>query len=571
MIIFKTVRYKNLLSTGNEFTEIDLHRKKTTLIVGRNGAGKSTFLDALSYCLYNKAFRNINKPQLMNSITGKNLLVEVEFNIGGREYLVRRGQRPNVFEIYQDGKLLNQVADNRDYQGMLENNILRMNHRSFRQIVVLGSANFIPFMQLPAHARREVIEDLLDIQVFSVMNTLLKNKIAANKEAIIENQHQVDLNENLMQMHNKHLQEMKQNNDELIQDKIEKIAQYEAEVEELFKEIELKNRQIADIESQTESKDWNEKSLEARTLRAKIETSIQSLTKKINFYTTETSCPTCKQDISEEFKATVLSNSNAKLAKSKSGLDDLDARLAKIQEKLNKQKETNDKIHSLNQLVSELNAKINSNNRIIGSFQKEIEETKARAKVLAKNMAGPTQSYAERVHELHIEAEKLRNDRETLGVAASLLKDGGIKALIIKQYIPVMNKLINKYLQMMEFYVDFQLDESFKESIHSRGRDDFSYDSFSQGEKMRIDLSILFAWRAIAKMRNSASTNLLIFDEIFDSSLDGQGTDEFLKILQSLTSDTNTFIISHKVDSIVDKFETVIKFEKNKNFSRIAA
>ena len=570
MILFKTVRYKNLLSSGNEFTEIKLNDKKTTLIVGRNGAGKSTFLDALSYCLYNKAFRNINKPQLLNAITQKNLLVEVEFSIGGREYLVRRGMRPNIFEIIQDGKLLNQVADNRDYQAMLENNIIRMNHRSFRQIVVLGSANYIPFMDLPAAQRREVIEDLLDIQVFSVMNTILKTKILNNKELITENQHQIELAESMIEMQKKHMQELRQNNDELINSKNEKISEYNAENNLLFKQIEEIESQLEAATAQLQTTDWNKSLIEAKTIKSKLEEKINSAKKRIQFYTDSTNCPTCKQAIEDSFRTDSISRLRDRNESYVLSMAELDSKINKIQDKLDKQAAKLDEISKLNHRITEFNVKINSNNKFIGSLQKEIEELKTKSRAIVKNMASDG-DFSSRIDSLQQKKHELLQARETLGVASSLLKDGGIKTLIIKQYIPVMNKLINKYLQMMEFYVDFTLDENFKETILSRGRDDFTYSSFSQGEKMRISLAILFAWRAIAKMRNSSSTNLLIFDEIFDSSLDAQGTDEFIKILQTLTADTNTFIISHKVDSIVDKFENVIKFEKVKNFSRIAA
>lgn len=568
MINFKVVRYKNLLSTGNEFTEIKLNEKKTTLIVGRNGAGKSSFLDALSYCLYNKAFRNINKPQLMNSITGKGLLVEVEFDIAGREYLVRRGQKPNIFEIYQDGKLLNQVADNRDYQAMLEQNIIRMNQRSFRQIVVLGSANFIPFMQLTALQRREVIEDLLDIQVFSVMNTLLKNRIAQNKEDIQENQHQIELCENMIAMQRKHLQELRQNNDDLIHSKQEKIREYEEEIESLFSVVRELNNSIRSLEENLSSTDWSSKLLETKTIRSKVKANIESVTKKNVFYQENDTCPTCRQSISKKFKQEAQETCTSKLHKYQTGLTDLDERISKIEKRLAREKEITSQIQQLNSQVTETNVKINSNNRFIAGIQKEIDDLKIKVRSFDE-VAHEDNNYQLKLSNYNKERNELLTNRETLGVAASLLKDGGIKAMIIKQYVPVMNKLINKYLQMMEFYVDFNLDENFKESIHSRGRDDFSYDSFSQGEKMRIDLALLFSWRAIAKMRNSASTNLLVFDEIFDSSLDTQGTDDFIKVIQNLTTDTNTFIISHKVDTISDKFDTVISFVKEKNFSRI--
>ena len=569
-IIFKTVRYKNLLSTGNEFTEINLNTNKTTLIVGKNGSGKSSVLCALSFGLYNKPFRNINKPQLINSINGKGLLVEVEFAVSNREYLVRRGMKPNIFEIYQDGKLLNQPSDNRDYQTTLEQNILRINYRSFRQIIVLGSANYVPFMQLPAYSRREVIEDLLDIQIFSVMNSILKNKIAANKEQITENQHQVELTNSMIDMQRKHLEELRQNNDELIEQKNNRIGLLRDEIADCFNQITEISNQLEVANASIPSSKWNKNYMEAQAIKNKIKDKISSAQKRITFYQGSSDCPTCKQSITEQFKNDSIQASEKVIATNNNNLKKLETKLKEIEEHLLEQKKYNELIQNLNNNITELNVKINSNNKFIEGFQKEIVGLEKKSKTITKNQTSDS-DFTVKLVALSEEKKELLEARETLGVAASLLKDGGIKALIIKQYIPVMNKLINKYLHMMEFYVDFSLDENFKETILSRGRDDFSYDNFSQGEKMRIDLALLFAWRAIAKMRNSTSTNLLFFDVIFDSSLDSQGTDEFIKIIQNLTSDTNTFIISHKVDNIIDKFDTVIKFEKWKNFSRVAA
>lgn len=569
MIVFNKVRWKNFLSYGNYDTEVVLSKSKTTLVVGKNGSGKSTMLDALSYCLYNKAFRNVNKPQLCNTITQKQLLVEVEFVVGGREYLIRRGQKPNVFEIHQDGSLLNQVADTRDYQGMLEQNILKMNYRSFRQIVVLGSADFMPFMQLPAQARREVIEDLLDIQIFSIMNTLLKSRVAKNKEDLSEIEYKIDLQKNIIAMEEKHLEELKQNNEELIADNQRKIDAYTRENEKSFDLIKTLEQEIQDHRSALFN-GVDDKQAEAITIRKKIETIIRKYEKQIVFYKENTTCPTCEQDITEDFTKNRIDALLTKKEDKQAGLADLDTTLSKIEAKIQSNKIILEDIQKNSSKITELNVKINSNNKFIQSIQKSItalQET-------SKKMGTDREIGLAAKHSLITYSETridLLSERETLAIAATLLKDGGIKSRVIKQYVPIMNKLINHYLQMMEFYINFQLDENFKESILSRGRDDFSYSSFSQGEKMRIDLAILFAWRSIAKMRNSASTNLLIFDEIFDSSLDAQGTDEFIKIINTLTADTNTFIISHKIDLLADKFDKQIRFEKVKNFSRIAA
>lgn len=565
MITFKKIRYKNLLSSGNQFTEIDFTSAKTTLVVGKNGAGKSTFLDALSYVLYNKAFRNVNKPQLVNSITQKGLLVEVEFSVSGRNYLVSRGQKPNVFEIYQDGTLINQAADNRDYQAMLEQNIVKMNHRSFRQIVVLGSADFMPFMQLPAQARREVIEDLLDIQVFSVMNALLKTKIAKNKDDITEIDHKIAMAKSIIELEERHLEELRQNNEELITDKQKKIAEYETENTQLFEKQQELSKENESLQQSLDTT-IEDKHAEAITLRKKFADTIKKYDKQIKFFQENDNCPTCEQTISEEFKTNRLETVQDRKQQKETGLVNLDNTIHKIEVKVQLTKKLLEKIQVINNKIRDINVKINTNLKFIQSIHKDIEVLQENKKTLYTERENATTK-----NDLLEYVEKRQayiSDRETLGVAASLLKDGGIKAKIISQYVPIMNKLINKYLSMMEFYVDFQLDENFKETLLSRARDDFTYASFSQGEKTRLDLSILLTWRTIAKMRNSAATNLLIFDEIFDSSVDTSGIENLLKVLGKLNND-NIFIISHTLPEHVDFFDNIIKFEKIKNFSRM--
>ena len=568
--IFIVCRWKNFLSTGNNFTEVELNKHKTTLVVGTNGTGKSTLLDALSFCLYNKPFRNINKPQLLNSITQKHLVVEVEFEIGGREYLVRRGMRPAVFEIYQDGVLLNQVADNKDYQETLEKGILKMNQKSFRQTVVLGSANFVPFMQLPPHTRREVIEDLLDIQIFSLMNTILRDKITKNRSDLLEVDHQITLHEKMIKMHEAHMAELHQNNKELIEAKINKIDEFNRENSLLLIQVDAAQSQIETLKDEIANAALvKERMEEAHSLQTRLLSKKKRLEKEIVFYSTELSCPTCKQEISSSFKDDKLGTKRSASERVSANLLVLDTKIQQLAEKIDEFERTEGWISKFNQSVTELNTKINSNNRLISSMQKDVKELEEKTKIMVEEKTSNV-DLLHHVKEARKKKYALLRERDILSNASNLLKDGGIKTLIIRQYIPVINKLINKYLAHMDFFVQFQLDESFKETILSRHRDDFSYDSFSQGEKFRIDLALLFAWRTIARMKNSSSTNLLIFDEIMDSALDNQGTEDFLKILNSLTQDNNTVIISHKVDQMVDKFDHVIRFEKIKNFSRIA-
>lgn len=571
MIVFKKLRYQNILSTGNQFTEIDLNRSNSTLIVGENGAGKSTFIEALTFALYGKPFRNINKPQLLNAITGKGLLVELEFSIGKKDYMVRRGMKPNIFEIWLNGEMMNQNAGARDYQEFLEKNILKLNFKSFSQIVVLGSANYVPFMQLPAMQRRAVVEDLLDIQIFSIMNSLLKDKLAQNKSDITDVEYQIDLCEQKIELHSKHINTLKANNDELIAQKQQKIREHQEAIDSLSidtdalsESVELLNLQIEDHERVSSRKS------KLTQMEATLEDRIRKLNKEIQFFHDHDNCPTCKQGIDHDFKSDTIQKREAKT-------QEVSEALAKLENEIQSANTRLEEIAQLNKQITTLNAKITDNNQQIGFYQryirdlnKEIEGLREQASKIDTE-SEDTSKFIEELNNHKKQKETLSRQKSVLDVASHLLKDTGIKTKIIKQYVPIMNKLINKYLASMDFFVNFELDEQFNETIKSRFRDDFSYASFSEGEKMRIDLSLMFTWRAIAKLRNSASTNLLIMDEVFDSSLDSAGTEEFLKILESLTQDSNVFIISHKGDQLYDKFHSVIKFEKHANFSRIAA
>ena len=571
MILFKKLRWQNLLSTGNQFTEILLNKSKSTLIVGENGAGKSTILDALSFALYGRPFRNINKPQLMNSITGKGLVVEVEFSVGRKDFMIRRGMKPGIFEVYQNGILINQNSDVREYQEMVEKTILKMNHKSFAQIVVLGSANYIPFMQLSAGDRRAVIEDLLDIQIFSVMNTLLKEKIAANKVAIRDAEYQIDLVEQKIEMTQRHIASLQTNNDDLIKTKNDlvhelndKISQAQSDAADLSTQVEALYLQISDSEKVLA------KRRKILDLEGKLETRIKSLRKEVEFFHDHDNCPTCKQGIDHEFKTTRIEDRSMQLVDVEDAFKKLETEIQNVDTRINEITVINSSITRINNQISNHNNDIRAWNNSISTLEKEIAGIRANTSQIDTSI-NEIDGLKNDQKKFHKTKYDLVDERELLDVSSSLLKDSGIKTRIIRQYVPIINKLVNKYLAALDFFVNFELDEKFNETIKSRFRDEFSYASFSEGEKMRIDLALMFTWRAIAKLRNSASTNLLIMDEVFDSSLDVGGTEEFLKILDGLTQDSNVFIISHKGDQLYDKFHSVIKFEKHKNFSRIAA
>lgn len=569
MIIFKTIRWKNILSTGNVFTEIKLDRSPSTLIVGQNGAGKSTILDAISFALYGKPFRKINKPQLINSINDKDAVAEIEFAVGRDNFKVVRGIKPNVFEIYKNGNLLNQAAANRDYQEMLEKNILKLNHRSFSQVVVLGSSTYVPFMQLPSSHRREVIEDLLDIQIFTTMNTLLKDKINNNKTATQDAKYKIELAKNKIDLYERHISNVKS-------DKKTRIDTAKAKMKLVAKKVVELNKQRTEIETNISTLRSSQEDLvalvsemdENNTKLLSLTNDVYSLEKDISFFHDHEHCPTCKQGIEHDFKQSSIVEKTAALETTKQQRTAIQEKCKETTDRKLAYDEIEKQIRGLERQLQTVELTLASEKKIFFNLNKDVEEINTETEN-DTDVTNELVQTREELSELESSREKLANEAVVLNAATTLLKDGGIKSRIIKQYIPIMNKLINKYLAAMDFFVHFELDEQFNEKIKSRFRDEFSYNSFSEGEKMRINLAVLFTWRAIAKMRNSASTNLLIMDEVFDSSLDGVGTDEFFKILNELTADTNTFVISHKGDALYDKFRSVIRFEKHGNFSRM--
>jgi DNA repair exonuclease SbcCD ATPase subunit len=567
MIVFKTVRYKNFLSTGNIFTEIHLSKNPTTLIIGENGAGKSTFLDAITFGLFGKPFRNINKPQLINSVNEKECVVEIEFKIASKNYKVVRGIKPNVFEIYCDGDLLNQDAKAKDYQDQLEKLILKMNYKSFTQIVILGSTNFTPFMQLSAADRRAVIEDLLDIQIFSSMNQVVKTKLSSAKEEAARLKIKIDAVKGKIELHKKHLDELKKNTKEIVDAKKQETIENKASLSTLENEATQKEKQIDDLIFLVSDEDaTTNKFNKLNNLEAKIEGNIQKLEKDIEFYSVNSTCPTCDQAINN--KEEKVHTCNSKIAELAEGLTKLKEESDAVLQRINAIKATQKELKIFEQDLVRINTSRIQVKKYIKKLEDEIleienkpamsEEFKAQSKTLLNELQDHNEKRKEAV-------EAMTN----YDIVAQLLKDGGIKSKIIKQYIPIINKLVNKHLASMDFFVNFNIDEEFKESIKSRHRDDFSYENFSEGEKKRIDLALLFTWRAVAKLKNSANTNLLIFDEVFDGSLDSNGTEEFLKLINMFNDGTNIFVISHKGDVLADKFKHTIKFAKIKNFSQM--
>lgn len=568
-IHFKTIRWRNFLSTGSQFTEVKLDKSPTTLIVGENGSGKSTILDALCFTLFGKPFRNINKPQLLNTINQKNLLVEVEFSIGTKEYKISRGIKPTVFDIYLNGELLNQDAAAKDYQKYLEEHVLKLNYKSFTQIVILGSASFTPFMQLPAAHRREVIEDLLDIKIFSVMNSVLKEKQTDIKTKITDLENKVEVGKTKAKLQQDYIKKLEEDSKKKVEDVQSRIDQANQEVRKLLDGVESENTYQENLLATiSDAQDVRQKQKEVVQLLSKLAERVKEQEKAVSFYHDHDVCPTCNQGMDEGLKGKAVDTHTEKITEVQKAIETLTQQLHTLEERLDAVNVVEEKAAVSKRKVTEYHSKLVAEQTFIQKLQEEIASysnsstdiglEKTKLKTLAKEVIQYANDKAGLTEESHY-----------LTVAGALLKDTGIKTQIVKQYLPVINKLVNKYLQLMDFFVTFELDESFNEKIKSRHRDEFSYASFSEGEKAKIDLALLFCWRTIAKMKNSASTNLLLLDEVFDGSLDINGTDFVMTILNTLGDDTNVIVISHK-DALFDKFRSVIKFEKHLDFSRIA-
>ena len=567
MILFKSVRWKNFLSTGNAFSEIRLDASPATLIVGSNGAGKSTFLDAMCFALFNKPFRKITKGQLVNAVNERDLLVEIEFSIGSRDYMIRRGAKPNVFEIYLNGEMLNQEASSQEQQKHLEQSILRLNYKSFTQVVILGSSCFVPFMQLTPPNRREVIEDLLDIRIFSTMNTLLKEKVKGVKETLRECDYQYELVKQKVEMQQRFIADLKEQSSANNARRRKDIESLEDEISFLMTDVAEGLEVSASHDKSLDSYGNVEEELsQLRLYESRFNDKKKAFTKEFKFFDKNDSCPTCKSIITED----VRTDKKAEITASINEIDEASIALQKKLKSISQQ--VSDKQIILSDLM-EVQQKISACNKEIQWKKKEIKKIEDKINSADTNNLSREKEKLQELASVGMKVEKElstnRKTRDNYDTVTNMLKDTGIKAGIIKRYLPVMNQLINRYLKELDFYVSFDLDENFEETIKSRFRDEFSYASFSEGEKMRIDLALLFTWRTIAKMKNSANTNLLILDEIFDSSLDVSGTDDFLKILHTVSDNTNVFVISHKTESLQDKFASTLVVEKKQNFSVI--
>ena len=567
MITFQKIRWKNFLSTGNQFTEINFQEHNTNLIIGTNGAGKSTMLDALTFVLFNKPFRKINKPQLVNTTNERECLVEIEFEINTRQYVVRRGIKPNVFDIVVNGTELHREADDRAMQRVLEDNILKVNYKSFTQIVILGSSTFVPFMQLTTANRREVIEDLLDIRIFSLMNNILKDKIRTQKDKVKSLDLKKETLKDKMKMQQNFIDELENRGKQNIDSNNTKITNLMSEVDQY---LEDNTKLQEDLQNTTKQQEKvagaRQKLAKLNTLRGKLSQKVSAITKEHKFFMENTVCPTCTQEIEESFRLNKIDDVQNTAKELKEGFDELESTI-----KFEQQRER--QFNALSQEITNLTHGISQNNTRVSGNQRQIRDLEHEIQTITENLANRNTEH-EKLDEFksnlaHTFAELSDKKQEIVhhDFAYSLLKDDGVKTKIIRKYLPFINQQVNRYLQMMDFYINFHLDEEFKETVKSPIHEDFSYSSFSEGEKMRIDLALLFTWREVARVKNSVNTNLLIMDEVFDSSLDGFGTDEFLKIIRFVIKDANIFVISHKVD-MQDKFESVIMFDKVKGFSR---
>ena len=568
MITFKNLKYRNFLSSGQHWTDINFQEYNTNLVIGTNGSGKSTMLDALTFALFNKPFRKINKSQLINTTNEKDTLVEVEFSVNSRDYLVRRGIKPNIFDIEVNGEALHRQADDRSNQKILEENILKVNYKSFTQIVILGSSTFVPFMQLTGSNRREVIEDLLDIRIFSTMNALMRDKMRVQREGLKTLSLRKDNIQDKMVMQKNFMAELDAQRQTGIKASNEKIKQHTSEVDNLLESNEIKTVDVSELIKKQENVTGAGKKLKKlNTLKGKLSNKVTTITKEHKFFSDNTVCPTCTQSINEEFRIDRINDVQSKAKELQSGYKELE-------NAIQKEEEREHQFTQLSQEISTLNNDISQNNTKISGFQRQIRDLESEIQTITdqlQNRNTEHEKLAEFKTNLKDTIEELSEKREQLNhydFAYSLLKDDGVKTKIIKKYIPVINQQVNRYLQLMDFYINFHLDEEFNETVKSPIHEDFSYASFSEGEKMRIDLALLFTWREVARIKNSVNTNLLIMDEVFDSSLDGFGTEEFLKIIKFVIKDANIFVISHKSD-LHDKFDNVIKFDKVKGFSRI--
>ena len=570
MITFKRVRYKNFLSTGQQFIEIQLDRSSKTLVVGENGAGKSTMLDALCFGLFQRAFRNIKKDQMVNSINEKDCVVEVEFTIGQNEYKIIRGIKPNIFEIWCNDVMLNQDAAVRDYQKHLEQTILKLNFRSFTQVVILGNASFVPFMQLRPEYRRQVVEEILDIEIFSKMNFLLKDKVKNQDELIKQADFNCQLIDSKIDSQKKHIEDLSGNNQQSIEKKQLEIKKAETDIDNYQLDIDRVTTEKTALQNEIlDETKINNKYKQLHNVEAKLENTCSKHKKDLEFFETHNDCPTCQQAIDEAFKSTMIDKKKNKVIEIDSAMSQLVKEITTTEQRLHSINETMVAIREKELLVNRYETSISEIQRYMTNKQNEVDELED-DKFTTGAATGKLEELQEQLTEAESAKVKQKEQKTYLDTARYLMQDTGIKTKIIKQYLPIMNQFINKNLADMDFFVNFTLNEEFKETIKSRHRDEFNYHSFSEGEKLRIDLSILFTWREIAKLKNSMNTNLLILDEIFDSSLDSSGTDEFMRILTNKLAKENVFVISHKGDTLLDKFPSILKFEKYKNFTRMA-
>ena len=570
MITFKKLRYKNFLSTGQQFIEVALDKSPTTLVMGDNGAGKSTMLDALCFGLFQRAFRNIKKDQLINTINEKECLVEVEFQVGQNEYKIIRGIKPNIFEIWCDGDMLNQDAAQRDYQKHLEQTILKLNFRSFTQVVILGSSSFVPFMQLRARHRRQVVEEILDIEIFSRMNLLFREKAKQQDELIKNDDFEYSILDTKIEDKKAYINEISKNTKDIIDSKKVEIHAADTDIDNYNLKIYDTKKEITNLQKEIiDQSKVNDKHKKLHTMEAKIENTCSKHRKDLKFFETHNDCPTCQQDIDTQFKQLMIEKKKNKIDEINAGMKQLDKEIKSVEDRLQRINDTAVVIREKELLINRYDTSIGEIEKQKDKLHKEIESL-SDEKISTATQTGELNQLQEQLTQADVKKKTDKEQKVYIDTARALMQDTGIKTKIIKQYLPIMNQYINKYLADMDFFVNFTLDEEFNETIKSRYRDEFNYHSFSEGEKLRIDLSILFTWREIAKVKNSTNTNLLILDEIFDSSLDSSGTDEFMRILQTTMDKENVFVISHKSDTLIDKFPRVLKFEKHKNFTRMA-